>query len=68
MADITLAELDQAHARLADAKARKAEGSIDPAEYKTVKHEVAALRVAYKQQEEAAGRRTGIIGGDAVAD
>lgn len=61
MAEITIADLDQALARLAEAKANPGP------DYKQIKHEVTQLRLAWRRQEEAAGRRGGMVGGDAVA-
>lgn len=62
MADeLTIADVDQAEARLADAKA-----NLTGQEYRDVKREVVAIRSAWRQQEEAAGRRAGRVGGDAV--
>ena len=61
---ITLASLDQAEARLAEAKKKKANKSMTEREYRTVKRDVVQLRVAWRAQEEAAGRRNGLVGGD----
>lgn len=71
MADISLAELDQAEARLAEAKGRYfgrkgARNEEHRDAHKQAMQELADLRSKYRQQEEAAGRRTGLVGGDAV--
>lgn len=64
MPDITIADVDQAEAALADAKARKQAG--DASDYVNVKRRAVQTRVGWRQQEEAAGRRNGKVGGDAV--
>lgn len=61
--EITVAELDQAEAELAQAKKsknveRRAEAS----------QRLADLRSAWRIQEEAAGRRAGFVGGDAAKE
>lgn len=60
MAEISIADLDQAEAELRDAKE-----SGDQEWKKTASENLASLRQAYRTQEEAAGRRGGIVGGDA---
>lgn len=52
--EITLAEVDQAEAALSAAK--KGKGS-----HNDLAREVATLRQAWRQQEEAAGRRTNLV-------
>jgi hypothetical protein len=68
-ATITSAELDQAEARLRDAKAAKDAGTMELEAYKAVSAEVVRLRQVYRLQEHAAGRRhqtgAGLVGGDA---
>jgi hypothetical protein len=64
MAEVTIADVDQAEAALADAKARREAGEDVP-EYRDVKREAVRARRDWRLQEEAAGRRTGRIGGDA---
>lgn len=70
MAEITVAEVDQAEAALAEAKAKyhgsdKKDGK---AEFQQAKRDVVQLRQQFRMQEEAAGRRTGMVGGDAVKE
>lgn len=69
MAEITVADIDQAEAALLDEKG-KYHGSGKSAEHKpafdAAKKHLVTLRQQYRIQEEAAGRRTGKVGGDAV--
>lgn len=64
MAEVSIAEVDQAEAALAEAKAAYADNPDTKAEFLEAKRQVVAVRQAYRQQEEAAGRR-GRVGGDA---
>jgi hypothetical protein len=69
MSEISLAEVDQAEAALKDAKEAYYASGKAPEEterFREVKREIVAIRQAYRIQEEAAGRRTGLAGGDAV--
>ncbi|MCA1569759.1 MAG: hypothetical protein LC798_05440 [Chloroflexi bacterium] len=62
--EITLAELDQATAAHVDAKKRaraKSATAADQEQRKTTAEELVAVRSAYRLQEEAAGRRGGLI-------
>lgn len=74
MAEISVAEVDQAEARLAEAKAEYYDqGGPDAPEearaaFRDTKREVVQLRQAWRVQEEAAGRRAGMVGGDAVEE
>jgi hypothetical protein len=67
MSEVSIADVDQAEARLAEAKDKKRADEIDPEEFRAIKNEVNNLRQAWRRQEEAAGRRGGFVGGDAVA-
>lgn len=55
MQEVTLAQIDQAEARLADAKTK------NPDDKQAAMNALAELRSAWRAQEEAAGRRTGIV-------
>lgn len=71
MAEISVAEVDQAEAALADAKATynaSEKTEEDAAAFRAAKRQTVELRQAWRLQEEAAGRRTGKVGGDAVAE
>lgn len=71
MADISIAEVDQAEAALADAKSTWYGSDKDPAHrdaFDAAKREVVRVRQAYRLQEEAAGRRGGPVGGDAMKE
>lgn len=57
---ITLAEVDQAEAELATAKKRR---KTDLDGYKAQAKETTELRLAYRRQEEAEGRRSGMVSG-----
>lgn len=59
---ITVADVDQAEAALIEAKKRR---SKDREGYKAQARETTELRQAFRRQEEAAGRRGGLVGGDA---
>lgn len=61
--EITIAEVDQAEAALAAAKKGK-----DPERKQQAAESLQELRTAYRLQEEAAGRRTGLVGGDATPE
>lgn len=69
--EITVAEVDQAEARLKDAKEAYYASDKAPEEaesFRDAKREIVAVRQAWRVQEEAAGRRTGLAGGDAVKE
>ena len=74
MAEITIAEVDQAEASLAEAKAAyyaaggPSSDEETRASFRDKKREVVQLRQAWRVQEEAAGRRGGMVGGDAVKE
>lgn len=64
--EITLAEVDQAEAALLEAKtAARAKGATDDdqATRKQAANDLVAVRSAYRRQEEAAGRRGGLVVG-----
>lgn len=61
--EITVAEVDQAEAELAAAKKSK-----DPARKQQAMDALAEVRSAFRLQEEKAGRRTGMVGGDATPE
>lgn len=65
MSELSIAHVDQANALLAEAKSDKASGAISDEQYRAIKRDVVETRLAYKQQEVAAGRRNGFVGGDA---
>lgn len=65
--EVSIADVDQAEARLAEAKDKKRAGDLGDEEFRAVKNEVNNLRQAWRRQEEAAGRRNGFVGGDATA-
>ena len=62
--DITLAEVDQAEAELLEtkAKARKRGATLaDKEKYQKAAKALADRRRSYREQEEAAGRRSGMV-------
>lgn len=62
--DITLAEVDQAEAELLDTKAKarkRGATAADTQKYKEAAQATADLRRSYREQEEAAGRRSGMV-------
>lgn len=65
--EVSIADVDQAEARLAEAKDKKRADEISSEEFRAVKNEVNSLRQAWRRQEELAGRRNGFVGGDATA-
>lgn len=67
MGDLTVGDVDQAEAALVDVKHKHAAGDMSREDYNAAKRAAVAVRVAWRQQEEAAGNRTGRIGGDAYA-
>ena len=60
--NISIADVDQAEAELVDAKKRKTTTADQLAE---LEEKVVEVRSAFRRQEQAAGRRAGIVGGDA---
>lgn len=66
MPELTIADLDQAETRLQSAKKARRGKRMNHDDYQNVKREVVAVRRAWREQEEKAGRRTGFVGGDAV--
>lgn len=60
---ITIGDVDQAEAALAQAKKGK-----DPAKRQAAMDKLAEVRSAFRTQEEQAGRRVGMVGGDAVSE
>lgn len=69
MPEITIAEVDQAEAALKDTKEAYYASDKAPEEsaaFREAKRAVVSLRQAWRLQEEAAGRRSGLAGGDAV--
>lgn len=69
--EITIAEVDQAEAEfLALKKKAQAKSATNATrdEYKEMAREFAELRSAYRFQEEQAGRRVGLVGGDATPE
>lgn len=68
--EISIAEVDQAEAALADAKNAYRENEDDAAAKETfldAKRHVVAVRSAWRKQEEDAGNR-GLVGGDATTE
>jgi hypothetical protein len=60
---VSIADVDQAEADLAAAKKGK-----DPARKQAAANALAEVRSAYRTQEEEAGRRSGLVGGDATSE
>lgn len=58
--DLTLADVDQAEAKLSEAKKAR---TSDLAGYQSQAQETSDIRLAYRRQEEAAGRRSGMVAG-----
>lgn len=61
--EITAADVEAAQAELATAKKSK-----DRVKRQQAMDKVAELRTAFRVQEEKAGRRVGLVGGDAVSE
>ena len=60
--EITVADVDQAEAELVAAKKNK---KLSDEERADIAQRVVDVRSAFRQQEVAAGRRAGLVGGDA---
>jgi hypothetical protein len=60
--NISIADVDQAEAELVAAKKNK---KLSADELTAIEEKVVEVRSAFRQQEVAAGRRTGLVGGDA---
>lgn len=69
--EISIAEVDQAEAALADAKSAFYEsGKSEELQgaFADAKRDAVAARRAWRQQEEQAGRRSGFVGGDVTRE
>lgn len=69
--EISVGEVDQAEAALLEAKRkaqRKSATNADQRAYQEAAQELSNVRRAWREQEESAGRRTGLAGGDATPE
>lgn len=64
--EITADDLAAHEATFADVKADYRKGKVKADEYRGAKRGLVSLRAQFRAQEEAAGRRSGFAGGDAV--
>lgn len=67
--EISASDLESAEATFAEVKADYASGGdVTTEEYRAAKRGLVSLRSAFRNQEQAAGRRSGLVGGDVAVE